>query len=65
MTRQISIKTKFGWVSACEKKGRIVRIKFRKVKNKDISRNLLTKSPNFFTKLCTKIQTLCKHCKKI
>ena len=41
MTRQISIKTKFGWVSACEKKGRIVRIKFRKVKNKDISRNLL------------------------
>ena len=32
MTKQISIKTKLGWVSAYENKGKIFRIKFGKIK---------------------------------
>ena len=40
MIRQISIKTKFGWISAFEEKGRIFRVKFGKYKNKSISKNL-------------------------
>ena len=40
MTRQISIKTKFGWISAFEEKDKIVRVKFGKCKNKSISNNL-------------------------
>lgn len=40
MTRQISIKTKFGWISAFEEKDKIVRVKFGKYKNKSISNNL-------------------------
>ena len=40
MTRQISIKTKFGWVSAFEEKDKIVRVKFGKHKNKSVSKNL-------------------------
>ena len=38
MVKTISIKTKIGWVSAYENKGKIVRIKFGKEKkqNKDV-----------------------------
>ena len=31
MIKKISIKTKFGWISAFEKKGAIFRIKFGKI----------------------------------
>ena len=40
MIRQISIKTKLGWISAFEEKDKIVRVKFGKYKNKSISKNL-------------------------
>ena len=40
MIRQISIKTKFGWISAFEEKGIIIRIKFGKHKNKLVNKNL-------------------------
>jgi len=40
MAGQISIKTKFGWISAFEQKGKIIRVKFGKHKNKLISKNL-------------------------
>ena len=40
MTGQISIKTKFGWVSAFENKGKIIKVKFGKCKDKSISKNL-------------------------
>jgi len=40
MIKQISIKTKFGWISALEEKNKIVRIKFGKHKNIKSSKNL-------------------------
>jgi len=40
MIRQISIKTKFGWVSAFEVADKIVRVKFGKHKNKSPGKNL-------------------------
>jgi len=40
MIKQISIKTRFGWISAFEEKGRIVKIKFGKTRKKSISSNL-------------------------
>ena len=40
MVKQISIKTKFGWISAFEEKNKIVRIKFGKHKNIKNSNNL-------------------------
>ena len=49
----LSFKTKFGWISAFEEKGKIVSIKFGKHKNKDISKNLKNlkiKINNFFNK---------------
>ena len=49
----LSFKTRFGWISAFEEKGKIVRIKFGKHKNKDISKNLKNlkiKINNFFNK---------------
>ena len=36
----LSFKTKFGWISAFEKKNKIVILKFGKHKNKSISKNL-------------------------
>ena len=36
----LSFKTKFGWISAFEEKNKIVRVKFGKCKNKNISKNL-------------------------
>ena len=40
MIRQIAIKTKFGWISAFEKKGKIYRVIFGKCKNKSLSKHL-------------------------
>ena len=40
MTKQISIKTRFGWISAFEEKGKIVKVKFGKTRKKSISNNL-------------------------
>jgi len=40
MIKQISIKTKFGWISAYEQNNKIYRVKFGKCKNKSISKNL-------------------------
>ena len=40
MIRQISIKTKFGWISAFEEKGKIIRVKFGKNKNVSPGKNL-------------------------
>jgi len=40
MINIISIKTKFGWISAFEEKNRIYKVKFGKHKNKCISKNL-------------------------
>ena len=40
MIRQISIKTKFGWISAFEENNKIIEVKFGKYKNKSISKNL-------------------------
>ena len=49
----LSFKTKFGWISAFEEKGKIVKIKFGKHKNKNISKNLKNlkiKINSFFNK---------------
>mgnify|MGYP001292157990 CR=1 FL=1 len=40
MNRKISIKTKFGWISAFEEKDMIVKVKFGKCKNTPSSKNL-------------------------
>ena len=40
MIRQISIKTKFGWISAFEENNKIFKVKFGKCKNKSNSKNL-------------------------
>jgi methylated-DNA-[protein]-cysteine S-methyltransferase len=40
MIKQISIKTKFGWISAFEENNKIFKIKFGKYKNISNSRNL-------------------------
>ena len=40
MGKQLSIKTKFGWISAFEEKDKIVKVKFGKHKNKSTSKNL-------------------------
>ena len=49
----LSFKTKFGWISAFEEKGKIIIIKFGKHKNKNISKNLKSlkiKINSFFNK---------------
>jgi len=49
----LSFKTRFGWISAFEEKGKIVRIKFGKHRNKGINRNLKAlknKINSFFNK---------------
>ena len=40
MTKKISIKTKFGWISAFEQRNKIITIKFEKHQNKSVSKNL-------------------------
>ena len=49
----LSFKTRFGWISTFEEKGKIVKIKFGKYKNKNISKNLKSlkiKINSFFNK---------------
>ena len=49
----LSFKTRFGWISAFEQKGKIIMIKFGKHKNKNISKNLKNlklKINSFFNK---------------
>ena len=49
----LSFKTRFGWISVFEEKGKIVKIKFGKHKNKNISKNLKSlkiKINSFFNK---------------
>ena len=52
MIKQISVKTKFGWISAFEENGKIFKVKFGKHKNKSASKNLknFTTSLNDFLK---------------
>ena len=53
MTKQISIKTRFGWISAYENKGKIFRIKFGKIKHQKKSLILINLQKNlskFFNK---------------
>ena len=53
MIKQISIKTKFGWISAFEKNDMIYKVKFGKFKNKSTSNNLnkfKSNLNNFFEK---------------
>ena len=40
MMKQISIKTRFGWITAFEQKNEIVKVKFGKHKNISVSKNL-------------------------
>ena len=40
MIKQISIKTKLGWISAFERNNKIFEVKFGKYKNKSTSKNL-------------------------
>ena len=47
MIKQISVKTKFGWISAFEENSKIFKVKFGKHKNKSTSKNL----KNFKTNL--------------
>ena len=35
MTKQMSIKTRFGWISAYENKGKVFKIKFGKAKKQN------------------------------
>ena len=56
----LSFKTRFGWISAFEEKGKIVRIKFGKHRNKGINRNLNTlknKINSFFNKKKKRIKS--------
>ena len=56
----LSFKTRFGWISAFEEKGKIVRIKFGKHRNIGINRNLKTlkiKINSFFNKKNKRIKS--------
>ncbi len=57
MRRQISIKTKFGWISAFEEKDKIVRVKFGKYKNKFISKNFKASLNDFLKGKCKSIKS--------
>ena len=53
MIRQISIKTKFGWISAFEEKGIIIRIKFGKTKTYGEIAKKYKLSPRHVGKICS------------
>ena len=58
MIKQISVKTKFGWICAFEKGGKIFQIKFGKSKKEEESQILKNFKKNllkFFDKKITKI----------
>ena len=60
MINSISIKTKFGWISAFEEKGKIIRVKFGKHHNKSVSKNLIKFKGDlkaFLTKKSTSIKS--------
>ena len=52
MIKQISIKTKFGWISAFEKKGKIVKVKFGKNKTYGEIAKKFKLSPRHVGKIC-------------
>ena len=58
MVKKISIKTKFGWISAFEKKGRIYRIRFGKLHKQNNSKNLVLFKKNLFKYLNKKSKTI-------
>ena len=58
MIKRISIKTKFGWISAFEKKKRIYRIKFGKLNKQTHSKNLIMFKKNLFKYLNKKSTTI-------
>ena len=65
MIRQISIKTKFGWITAFEEKGKIIKVKFGKSRNILPSKNLkkLKQSfNNFFDRKSKKTSRTQKRC---
>ena len=59
MSKQISIKTRFGWISAYESKGKIFKINFTKLKKQKKSKileNLKKNLLKFFDKKISKIK---------
>lgn len=58
MVKKISIKTKFGWISAFEKKGRIYRIRFGKLHKQNNSKNLVLFKKNLFKYFNKKSKTI-------
>ena len=58
MVKKISIKTKFGWISAFEKKGRIYRIRFGKLHKQNNSKNLVLFKKNLFKYMNKKSKTI-------
>tara|TARA_Y100000741_G_scaffold322896_1_gene272854 strand:- start:127 stop:579 length:453 start_codon:yes stop_codon:yes gene_type:complete len=59
MSKQISIKTRFGWISAYENKGKIFKIKFKKLKQQKKSKILVKfrkEILNFFKNKRSKIK---------
>ena len=60
MTKQMSIKTRFGWISAYENEGKVFKIKFEKLKKQKKSKILKNFKKNllrFFDKKITTIKT--------
>ena len=56
MKKSISFKTKFGWISAIEEKGKIIEMKFSKIKkigNSKILKNLKYKINSYFSQQIT------------
>ena len=58
MTRQISINTRMGWISAFENEGKIFRIKFGKLKKQKKSKILQNFKKMYFDFLIKKYQIL-------
>ena len=58
MTRQISINTRMGWISAFENEGKIFRIKFGKLKKQKKSKILQNFKKIYFDFLIKKHQIL-------
>ena len=56
MHKQISIKTKIGWISVFEENGKIVKLRFGKSKNIGISKNLKHFKTHFNNYLLGKIK---------
>ena len=56
MTRQISINTRMGWISAFENEGKIFRIKFGKLKKQKKSKILQNFKKIYFNFLTKKYQ---------